>query len=102
MTIISTDQPVVLFASPACDYCAAVRAFFAGRHVAYVEYDVTRDDDAIRRLIWLTGRALVPTILIGDTALVGFDADRLTELLDAPAEEPPEELDDDAEFDDAD
>jgi glutaredoxin len=79
--VIHKDSPVLFFTSPRCDRCAAVRTFLISRDVAYVERDVTVDARALRELIWLTGRASVPAIVSGESAVIGFDPDRMTELL---------------------
>jgi hypothetical protein len=49
---------------------------------------VSRDDDALRRMLWLTGRALVPTLKIRSQVLVGFDPDRVEQMLTGPPPEP--------------
>jgi hypothetical protein len=43
---------------------------------------VAEDEDALARLIWLTGRVWVPTILIEQQAIVGFDQTKFDELFE--------------------
>jgi glutaredoxin len=81
---------IELYLSPACPHCCAARTFLRDRQVTFDEYDVTADRDALARLIWLTGRALVPAIVAGHDVLVGFDATRLQTLIDEASRPRPE------------
>lgn len=76
------DDEVVVFVTPTCPHCRAAREFLVQRGIAFTEYDVTRDEAALRRLVWLTGRAAVPTIHTRGAVLMGFDSERLTEVLE--------------------
>ena len=58
-----------------CPYCARVRDFIAHRHLeAHVEYhEVSREPDALRRLLDLTGRTQVPVLEIDGEPIIGSD-----------------------------
>lgn len=58
-----------------CPYCRRVRDFIAHRDLEpFVEYlEVSQDDDALQRLVQLTGRSQVPVLEIDDDAIVGSD-----------------------------
>jgi glutathione S-transferase len=58
-----------------CPYCRRVRAFVAQRDLeTYVEYlEVSQDDDALERLVQLTGRTQVPVLEVEGDAIVGSD-----------------------------
>jgi glutaredoxin len=77
----SGAQPqVVMYATSWCGYCAKARAYFAQNKIDYVELDVDRDAEAAqinRRL----GGGGVPTIMVGDTLVNGFNEQALTEAL---------------------
>jgi hypothetical protein len=49
--------------------------------VKFTEYDVSRDQTALRRMLSLSGRAAVPTIAACGEAMVGFDPGRLEQML---------------------
>jgi uncharacterized protein YhaN len=63
--------------------------FLRERDVSAEVRDVAVDRTALVHLIWLTGRATVPTVVVGDDILIGFDAGRLQAMLDAAAENRP-------------
>lgn len=68
-----TKVTITLFTSPSCPHTGVARAFLAGQGVSYVERDVTADYLALRDLLYLVGRADVPTLCMGYEAAVGFD-----------------------------
>lgn len=78
---------IVLFATPSCPRCAEARAAIAACGESWVEYDPTSSPGALRELLGLVAPAAVPTIVIGNRALVGFDRDRFERMLrEAPLE----------------
>jgi glutaredoxin len=80
--MIRDGTEVVLFSQQKCRHCAAAKRYFARHGVEYVEYDISRDERAIRMLLALTGRLAVPTITLAGDVMVGFDAERLDQLLE--------------------
>jgi glutaredoxin 3 len=77
-----TDDEVDLFSTPDCPHCRSARDYLSGRGVKFREHDVSRDQDALQRMLVLSGRATVPTIRAGNEVLVGFDRAKLEHMLD--------------------
>jgi glutaredoxin len=75
-------QPeVVMYSTSWCGYCAKARAFFAQHKIDYLELDVEKDQEAAqinRRL----GGGGVPTIMVGDTVINGFNEQALADSLE--------------------
>jgi len=65
-------QPVVMYATAWCPYCAKARAYFKRTNTAYVEYDIERSADAHAEFKRLGGRG-VPLIVVGSERLRGFN-----------------------------
>ncbi len=79
------SQPrIVLYATGSCPHCAAARAALVAAGEAFVERDPMASADALRDLLACAASAVVPTIIVGGRALVGFDADRLDQMLIEP------------------
>ena len=62
------------------------KEFLTEKGVEYTEVDVAEDQDAALKMVEKTGNMGVPQTIItmddgSEEVLVGFDADRLTELL---------------------
>jgi len=64
-----------------CPYCRMVKAFLDKYGIAYRDIDVGEDREAAREMVRLTGQYSVPVTVVGDQAVIGFDAKRLNELL---------------------
>jgi glutaredoxin len=58
-----------------CPYCRRVREFIAHRGLEpYVEYhEVSREPEALRRLVDLTGRTQVPVLEVDGEPIIGSD-----------------------------
>lgn len=74
------------YTTPTCPHCPAARAFLVAKGVDYIEFDVSTDMEALRRMLSMTGRTEVPTIVAGYDAVVGFDPQTWSTLLERSAE----------------
>jgi len=61
------------YSLPDCPHCKAAREFLVGSGADFIEFDVSTDTPALRRMLLMTARAEVPTIIAGDHAVVGFN-----------------------------
>jgi glutaredoxin len=64
-----------LYHLESCPYCARVREFAAQRGLErYIRYrEVSQDQDALERLMELTGRTQVPVLEVDGEPIVGSD-----------------------------
>jgi glutaredoxin len=80
---VAADTLVEIYSRPGCPHCAEARHFLdelksERADFSVLEHDVTSDPDALERLAALSAGAGiqtpgVPTFIIGDSVLVGFD-----------------------------
>ena len=75
------QKTVTIYSTPVCHFCHAAKEFFTENNVAYTEYDVASDQDKRQEMIEMTGQMGVPVIRIEDDVIVGFDEDKVKELL---------------------
>ena len=76
------NQPAVtIFTTPMCVYCKMAKEFFKENDVAYGEKDVYHDESARQEMFDKSGQMGVPVIAVADEYIVGFNKDRLSELL---------------------
>ena len=75
------DTQVTIYTTPACHFCHAAKEFFTENNVTFTEHDVASDQDKRQEMIELTGQMGVPVIHIGNDVVVGFDEDKVKELL---------------------
>jgi glutaredoxin 3 len=69
------------YSLPDCPHCKTAREFLVGRGADFIEFDVSTDNRALRSMLLMTQRPEVPTIIAGDSAVVGFHPDTWAALL---------------------
>jgi glutaredoxin-like YruB-family protein len=72
---------VIIYSTPTCVYCKAAKDFFNEKKVKFTEYNVASDTERRKEMVDKTGQMGVPVIVIGDEAVIGFDQDKIVELL---------------------
>lgn len=72
---------VVIYTTPTCSWCAAAKRFLEEHEIEYTEYDVSEDENALERLVRVSGQTGVPVLEIDGEIVVGFDRARIAELL---------------------
>ena len=76
------DKKVKIFTTPTCTYCKMAKEFFEENNVEYEHFDVTVNEDARNEMIEKSGQMGVPVIMIDDEVVVGFNQEKLSELLE--------------------
>jgi glutaredoxin len=75
-----TDQ-ITLYSVPGCPHCAEARAWLCERGLAFSEVDVRVRGPVLHQALVHAGRPVVPVIEVGRQVLVGFDPERLAEII---------------------
>ena len=66
------------------------KEFLSQHGVSFKEYDVNRDQDAAMRMVRISGQRGVPVVTIDDSVVVGFDRERLRQLVSQEARAAPQ------------
>ena len=72
---------ITLYTTPTCHYCHEVKAFLEENGQEFKLVDVTKDRDSLNLVKEKTGRLAVPVTQIGDEFIVGFEEERISQLL---------------------
>ena len=72
---------VRLFITPACPFCYSLREFLKANKIEFEEIDVSKDKKAREEMIKKSGKMEVPIIEINGQIVVGFDKEKISELL---------------------
>jgi glutaredoxin 3 len=72
---------VKVFSTQSCPWCAKTKAFLKEHKIKFKDIDVGKDAKAAQEMIKKSGQQGVPVIDIDGEIIVGFDEDRLKELL---------------------
>jgi glutaredoxin-like YruB-family protein len=75
-------QPrVIVFSTPTCSYCNAVKKYFRQQKIKFRDVDISRDKVEARDMTRRSGQMGVPVLDIGGKIVVGFDRPRIDRLL---------------------
>ena len=72
---------VIVFSTPTCSYCNMAKSFFRQNGIPFRDIDVTRDQAAARDMIRRSGQSGVPVIDINGKIVVGFNQQKIRQLL---------------------
>ena len=67
------SEPVVMYATSWCPYCARARALLSSKGVAFKEIDIEAQPGEREAMIRRSGRSTVPQIFIGERHIGGSD-----------------------------
>ena len=76
-----SSMHVTIYSTPTCHFCHAAKEFFKEHHIEYTDNDVSANVENRKQMIEMTGQMGVPVIKIGDDIIVGFDEQKIRELL---------------------
>ena len=75
-------KKVMIYTTPTCAYCKMVKEFFKENDINYDEKDVSQDAKAREEMVSKSHQLGVPVIDVDGEMIVGFDKDKLSQLLD--------------------
>lgn len=78
---MTTQARVIVFSTPTCPYCQAVKRYLQQRGVPFKDIDVSRDPIAARDMVRRSGQQGVPVIDINGKIIVGFDRAKIDAAL---------------------
>ncbi len=73
---------VTVYTTPTCSWCNTLKSWLGKNKIPYTEIDVSRDEKAARDLVNRSGQQGVPQTDINGQIVVGFDQQKLKELLE--------------------
>ncbi|MDF2649995.1 MAG: glutaredoxin family protein [Paenibacillus sp.] len=74
-------EPLKFYTLPTCSDCNQAKRFFNEHQVPYIEYNCEENDNYPKEVWELTGKQIVPTMVIKGKVFVGF-AENLKEISD--------------------
>ncbi len=74
-------REVKLYTTSSCGYCKLVKEFLKEKNIRYTEFDVGMDAIKRNEMLEKTGQMGVPVIDIDGEIIIGFDKERLSQIL---------------------
>ena len=72
---------VKVYTTVLCPYCVTLKEFLKANSIAFEEVDVSSDPKLQQEMIEKSGQMGVPVVDIDGEIIVGFDRERITQLL---------------------
>ena len=72
---------VIIYTTQTCVYCKMAKEYFIENNIEYEEKDVAIDSEASEEMIKKTGQLGVPRIDIDGEIIIGFDKEKIENLL---------------------
>ena len=72
---------VKLYTTPTCPYCYTLKEFFKERNIEFEDIDISKDEKVKDEIIKRSGAIGAPIIEINGEIIVGFDKEKISQLL---------------------
>jgi len=70
-----------IFSTPMCPYCQTLKEFLKEKGMEFEDIDVSKDERAAREMIAKSGQMGVPVVEIDGRIVIGFDKEKICQLL---------------------
>ncbi len=77
-----SQSKVVVYTQQDCPPCGWVKDFLSRRGVEYEERSIDEGFAVVREMTQKYNSQSTPTVIIGDEVLIGYDPERLSQLLE--------------------
>lgn len=74
---------IKVYSTPTCPYCGMVKKYLDSKNIQYEDVDVSKDREAAKEMIEKSGQRGVPVIDIDGNIVIGFDKDKIDNLMQA-------------------
>lgn len=74
-------QTIKVFSTPTCPWCTKVKEYLTGKGINFEDIDVSRDNESAAQMVQKSGQMGVPQLWINDEVVVGFDQEKIDQLL---------------------
>ncbi|MEK7663843.1 MAG: glutaredoxin domain-containing protein [Patescibacteria group bacterium] len=72
---------ITIYSTPTCVYCNTLKEYLSSKEIEFKEIDVTKDEKELEKMVAISGQMGVPVIDIDGNIIIGFDKQRVDELL---------------------
>jgi len=76
------SKQVIVYSTPSCSWCTTLKTYLDQNQIRYREINVAADTTAAEAMVRKSGQQGVPQTEINGQMIVGFDRDRINQLLE--------------------
>jgi glutaredoxin-like YruB-family protein len=74
-------KKVKIYTTPACPFCVMAKEYLKEKGIEFEEIDVSKNEKAAKEMVEKSGQMGVPVIEIDGQIVIGFDKEKIDELL---------------------
>lgn len=74
---------IEVYTTPSCPYCVKVKQWLEQNDHDYIEYNVAENREKAIEMVQKTGQKGVPQIVVGETAVIGFQPAKIQQAIRA-------------------
>ncbi len=72
---------VKIYSTPTCVYCNTLKEYLTSKNIAFEVSDVSENEKELEKMVAISGQMGVPVVEIGQDVVIGFDKEKIDELL---------------------
>mgnify|MGYP001563209801 CR=1 FL=1 len=72
---------VTIYSTPTCVYCDHLKKYLAEKNIGFEEIDVSSNEQELEKMVAISGQMGVPVVDIDGNVVIGFDKEKIDELL---------------------
>ncbi len=72
---------IKVYSTPTCPYCVTLKKFLKEQGVEFADVDVSQNEKELQEMVDKSGQMGVPVININGQFVIGFNRDKILELL---------------------
>lgn len=72
---------ITTYTNPSCPWCIELKTWLKKKKIEYKDLDITEEDEFREELVSKTGQLAVPVIFVEDEFIIGFDKDKIEEMI---------------------
>lgn len=72
---------VEIYSTPTCHFCHMAKDWLTSKNIPFVDYNVAESMDKRKEMVEMTGQLGVPVIKIENDVMVGFNQEKMAQLL---------------------
>ena len=72
---------IKIYTTPTCVYCNTLKEYLKGKNISFDEVDVSQNEKELEKMVEISGQMGVPVINIDGNIVIGFDREKVDELL---------------------
>lgn len=72
---------ITIYSTPTCVYCKTLKEYLTSKNIGYKEVDVSQNEAELEKMVAISGQMGVPVIEINGNVVIGFDREKIDEIL---------------------